>query len=93
MKLGQDRREVLCKRTCFNKAVPFEEALPHLEQLDRVPRPNQILILVCHVPRRLCKEDHHTVGCHTQSTRALRTPSLLLRWIAGKASNLCKLSP
>ena len=58
--------EVLCKHTCFDKAVPSEQALPHLEQLDRVPRPYEILIFVCHVPWRLCKEGHYAVGCHTQ---------------------------
>ena len=35
----QDMRGVLCNRTCFDKAVSFEEALPHLEQLDRMPDP------------------------------------------------------
>lgn len=93
MKSRQDIREVLCKRTCFDKAVPSEQALPHLEQLDRIPRPNKILILVCHVPWRLCKESIHLVRCHTLDICALSASSLLVNGIAGEPSHLRKIRP
>ena len=46
----------LCEHTCFRKAVPSEQALPHLKQLNRMPRPDEVLVLVCRVRWRLCKE-------------------------------------